>query len=142
MKTNQKVHPSAIEFLTQASWEFTRKHLYGGLNFSTAETAIAKQHIRNYYRDIIPELFHKYAGLYIGEFFERVLLARNYVSRRPFRFVPNPSWWLNPDNEKGFAGTKRWHKQNLERNNGFRLFKLNGEIVCVCDLDYFFSKVA
>ncbi|MCC7303481.1 MAG: hypothetical protein IT233_12650 [Bacteroidia bacterium] len=110
-----RVHPEAIALLTEASWEFTKMQLYGGHAFSKHEIELAKQHIAQYYEDILPELFMRYAGKYFSYFCERVLMAKRYVMRDSSRYIPNPSLWFNPDNEKGFVGTRKWLEENLRK---------------------------
>lgn len=132
-KTKQKVHPAAIEFITSITWEFTRKNLYGGFTFSAIEVMVAKHHIRNYYRDILPELFQEYAQDYLNQFCERVLLAKKFVQRKPNRFVTNPSLWLNPDNANGFAGTKKWWKENQSNIVSLRFFHKDNRVFVIRD---------
>lgn len=104
------IHPALIEKYVDATWEFAHSILWKKQPFSKEETDLAKSYIRYYYRAIDAEQFLKtVSGHYTG-YCERILLARQYVSRKPNRYIPHPCIWLNPLNAKGFAGTLQWYE--------------------------------
>ena len=120
MKTHQNhhktiVHPSSIHLLTNATWEFAHSILWDNFHFFNYEVELAKIYIREFYESIPAEKFSATAHRYFAEYCERVLLAKAYVDRYPSRYIPHPCIWLNKTNPKGFAGTKNWYYQNLEK---------------------------
>ncbi len=130
MKTNQKnpafaeatagkaksiVHPAAIRLLTDATWDFAHAILWNRHPFSKAETELSKLYIQEYYENILAEKFTAAAHKYFTAYCERILLAKKYVGRFPHRYLPHPCIWLNKMNPKGFAGTKRWYVENVEK---------------------------
>ncbi|HEY6914609.1 MAG TPA: hypothetical protein VI413_08035, partial [Paludibacter sp.] len=40
------------------------------------------------------------------------------------RFAPLPSLWFNPENEKGFAGTKQWYRKVYEARQSLPNYKI------------------
>lgn len=57
-------------------------------------------------------------------FGERVLLTRHYLSQSRSRYVPLPTVWLHPDNEKGYCGTAAWHQRILEARASLPVYKI------------------
>lgn len=114
-KTNFRVHPAAIELLTNATWDFAHTILWSSYPFSKGEIALAKIYIREYYEEIPAEKFSATAHKHFTGCCERILLAKEYVSRFAHRYIPHPCIWLNKMNPKGFAGTKEWYLRNLEK---------------------------
>lgn len=54
----------------------------------------------------------------------RIILADNYRKRKPHRFVPLPSVWLDRENLRGFAGTATWFaamRDNTEKAEALKL---------------------
>ncbi len=120
MRTNQnnpkmRVHPAAIRLLTESTWEFAHSILWGKHPFSNAEIALAKIYIREYYEEIPAEEFASTAHRHLTACCERILLAKEYVSRFSHRYIPHPCIWFNKRNPKGFAGTKAWYLRNQEK---------------------------
>ena len=91
-KTITKVHPASIDFLSNLTWEYAQKTLWENQRFTKSEvenfSVESSRHFRNYC--------------------ERIRLAKEYVNRHPWRYIPHPTIWLNKHNPKGFAGTKNW----------------------------------
>ena len=114
-KNRTVVHPSSIQLLTDATWEFAHTILWNGYPFSKIEIALAKIYIKEYYEEIPAEEFAATAHRHFTAYCERVLLAKEYVSRFSHRYIPHPCLWLNKLNPKGFAGTKSWYLRNLEQ---------------------------
>jgi hypothetical protein len=124
MRTNQnkfRVHPAAIRLLTDATWEFAHNMLWNGYPFSKSEIALAKIYIREYYEEIPAEEFTATAHKHFSAYCERILLAKEYVSRFAHRYIPHPCLWFDKRNPKGFAGTKRWYLENLEKREKIHL---------------------
>lgn len=111
------VHPASIKLLTDATWEFAHNILWNGYPFSKAEINLAKLFIREYYEEIPAEKFTETAHRQFTAYCERILLAKEYVSRFSHRYIPHPCIWLDKENPKGFAGTKRWYLENLEKRS-------------------------
>ncbi len=114
-ETKVKVHPAALRLLTDATWEFAHSILWDGYPFSKAEVELSKLFIREYYEEIPAEEFTQTAHRHFTAYCERVLLAKEYVSRFAHRYIPHPIIWLNKENPKGFTGTKAWYLRNLEK---------------------------
>ena len=109
------VHPAAIRLLTDATWEFAHNILWSGFPFSKGEINLAKIYIREYYQEIPAEEYTETASKHFTAYCERILLAKEYVKRFPHRYIPHPCLWFDKRNPKGFAGTKRWYLENLEK---------------------------
>jgi hypothetical protein len=114
-KSKTLVHPAAMRLLVDATWDFAKSILWKGTTFSKAEEAVSKVFIRMFYESIPPERFAETSHHLFSVYCQRIILAKNYVERFPHRFIPHPCMWLNPDNAKGFAGTKQWYLNNLKR---------------------------
>ena len=113
------VHPSSVKLLTDATWEFAHSILWNGYPFSKGEINLAKLFIREYYDEIPAEKFTETAHRHFTAYCERILLAKEYVSRFSYRYIPHPCIWLDKENPKGFAGTKRWYLENLAKRTDF-----------------------
>lgn len=113
--TKTMVHPSAIRLLTDATWDFAHRNLWCEFPFSEAEIALSKLYIKEYYNEIPAEKFTEIAHKLFTAYCERILLAKEYVSRFSHRYIPHPCLWLNRKYPKGFAGTKQWYLRNQER---------------------------
>jgi hypothetical protein len=88
--------------LVDAAWNFVYTALWNAVQFSSKEAENAKQQIAVWLQSENKE------KTFIA-FCERVLLARNYVTKNPSRYIPLPSVWFDSNNKLGFAGTQRWH---------------------------------
>ena len=108
------IHPATIRLLIDATWEYAHRMLWNNHSFSHYETKKAKSFIREYYesipRDRKAGLHHYFSGYCI-----RIQMAREYVLRRPHRYIPHPCLWLNKTNLKGFAGTKSWYDSMIQQ---------------------------
>jgi hypothetical protein len=89
--------------------------LWDKFPFNEEEVKRCKEHIAQYYKKIAPEKFALTAHKHFAAFCERILLAKSYVDRFSSRYMPHPCLWFNPQNPKGFAGTKLWYIQKLRR---------------------------
>src|SRR3954466_13159706 len=49
------------------------------------------------------------------ELIHRAVLAKRYVKRSQWRYIPKPSDWLNINYSKGLAGTADWFRQLAEQ---------------------------
>jgi hypothetical protein len=125
-KTKTVVHPAAIEWLTDATWDFAHRILWSDQHFSETEIEISKNCIREYYEEIPADVFAEQHLLHFEAYCERVLLAKGYVDRYPSRYIPHPCIWLNKNNAKGFAGTKEWYIRKKKRE-GHYIFETPNE---------------
>jgi|GEM_PF-2799980 len=107
-KTITKVHPASIDFLSNLTWEYAQKTLWENQRFTKSEVEISKAFIKEYYEMISPENFSLESSRHFRNYCERIRLAKEYVNRHPWRYIPHPTIWLNKHNPKGFAGTKNW----------------------------------
>lgn len=114
-KTNVRVHPASIQLMVDVSWDFAHNHLWNNYPFEKEEVEKVKKFIRRYYGAIHPERFTQVANNRLKVFCERVMLARKYVLRFPYRYIPSPGIWFDPKNEKGFRGTKKWYERGKVR---------------------------
>ncbi len=110
------VHPAALDWLTDATWNFAYRALWSGQDFSKTEIDLSKDFISEYYYSIPADIFQQKYLTYFNAYCERVMLAKKYVSLYPGRYIPHPCIWLNPRNAKGFSGTKEWYVQNRKRD--------------------------
>lgn len=122
-----RVHPASIRLITDATWDFAHTILWGNHPFSKAEIELCKIYIKEYYEEIPAEEFTATAHKHFTGYCERVLLAKEYVSRFSHRYIPHPCIWLNKLNPKGFAGTKAWYLKNLERRKEISVCESCGE---------------
>lgn len=115
-KTIVRVHPASLQLMVDVSWDFAHHQLWNDYPFSEEEIAKAKKYIRRYYRAIHPARFTRTANNRLKVFCERVMLAKKYVLRFPYRYIPCPCIWFNPKNAKGFRGTKEWYERGKVRD--------------------------
>lgn len=120
--TNQKqgkviIHPATIRLLTDATWEYARRMLWNNHPFNKAETAQSKYYIREFYTSIPATRISTGLHRYFSGYCIRIQMARDYILRRPHRFIPHPCIWLNKRNPKGFAGTKSWYDAMIRQQN-------------------------
>ncbi len=115
-KTIVRVHPASLQLMVDVSWDFAHHQLWNDYPFSEEEIAKAKKYIRRYYRAIHPARFTRTANNRLKVFCERVMLAKKYVLRFPYRYIPSPCIWFNPKNAKGFRGTKEWYERGKVRD--------------------------
>ena len=126
-KSKMRVHPAAIQLLTDATWDFAHNILWNAYPFSKAEVELSKLFIKEYYKEIPAEKFTATAHNHLTGYCERILLAKEYVSRFSHRYIPHPCIWLNKENPKGFAGTKAWYLRNLEKRKQIHYCENCGE---------------
>lgn len=92
-----------ILMLTDTAWTIAYTSLWNGETLSMNELALAKRLVH----------FHilSYDNIYEGYiiYCQRVLMARDYLSRNPEKFVPRPSLWMHPSNINGYMGTALWY---------------------------------
>lgn len=107
-----------MQHLVDAAWMLAATALWNTALFSATETAAA--------RALITELLATAADPYKAylAFGERVLLARHYLAGSRSRYVPLPSVWLHPGNEKGYRGTEAWHRKILETRASLPVYKI------------------
>jgi hypothetical protein len=86
------------------AWNFAYSALWNTVKFSVRETELAKQKIAAHLLSENPEKT-------LLAFCQRVLLARDYITKNPGRYIPLPSVWLDEKNTLGFSGTQRWYDQ-------------------------------
>ena len=112
-----KEQASELTLLVDTAWNFTYTALWNNTVFSKKEIAAAKQNIKEMFTasKSITKAYKSYC--------QRVLLARQYVSSNPNRYIPLPTVWLDPSNATGFAGTKEWYKNILEIRSSLPNFK-------------------
>ncbi len=96
-----------LDKLVNTAWNFAYTALWNTVVLSKSEISTAKAIIREYL------LSSKTPLKAYKSFCQRVLLARQYVSSQPGRYIPIPSIWLDKKNETGFAGTKEWYRNIL-----------------------------
>lgn len=96
------------ECFAETAWNFAATTLWNDLVLSQKEIEEAKLLIRDYLL-MSDDLKRSYLA-----FCQRVLLAHQYLKNASNRFVPLPSTWLQPENLKGFAGTKQWYEKIIE----------------------------
>ena len=114
-KGKMYAHPATIKLFTDATWQFAHSVLWNDQPFSKAETALSKHYISEYYEAIPAEQFTKTVSAHFSAYCQRVLMARKYVDRSPYRYIPRPYIWLDRRNPKGFAGTKKWYERMWRR---------------------------
>ncbi|HBF89360.1 MAG TPA: hypothetical protein DDX39_12030 [Bacteroidales bacterium] len=111
------VHPASIRLMTDATWEYAHKILWNNHPFTKKETEQAKALIQEYYESIPSEKFAAGIHRYFSGYCIRILMARNYVLRRPQRYIPHPCIWIDKRNPKGFAGTKAWYDAFIQEQH-------------------------
>lgn len=106
-----------ISKLTDTAWTIAYTSLWNGETLSMQEVALAKRlvhfHIVNH-----DDLFDGYM-IYC----QRVLLARDYLSRNPEKFVPRPSLWMHPSNTNGYMGTAVWYNNMAAVRKALPLYR-------------------
>lgn len=106
-----------IQPLVHAAWNFAYIALWSNCIFSSLEKERAKSAIRRYLVQC-PDPDKAYYN-----FCQRVLLAKEFVSKAPDRFIPLPAHWLDASNLNGFAGTKAWLDQMLDKRSSLPLYR-------------------
>lgn len=84
------------------AWNFAYSALWNTVKFSMKEIELAKQKIAVHLHSENPEKT-------LLAFCQRVLLARDYITKNPGRYIPLPSVWLDDKNKLGFSGTQQWY---------------------------------
>lgn len=114
-----------IENFTSAAWHFAKRTLYSLNNFDLYQEKLAKDRIREYFSLITHRTYKEKVTIYLQEFIQRILLARNYVGKRPERYIPVPWKYFDRHFEHGFKGTYEWLEKvkaqklvNKEYNKG------------------------
>lgn len=72
----------------------------------------------------------------LGEFTRRVVLTQSYILKFPNRYVPSPGKWLNPYNEFGFAGTRKWMEAWREKEKENKDFNATKRLLAEKMLEY------
>jgi hypothetical protein len=115
------VHPLTLKLMVDATWQFAHTVLWNNQRFTKVETELSKHFIREYYEAIPAEQFLETASQHLSAYCTRIILARDYVRRSPYRYIPHPCIWLNRRYPKGFAGTKKWYERLWQK---YELLKL------------------
>jgi hypothetical protein len=107
-----------LDSLVNTAWNFCATALWSNLIFSNKEIGEAKKQMRFYFsRSGNPKTAYTI-------FYQRVLLARQYLNNANGRFIPLPSIWLNPENDKGFAGTNQWFQKLNDARQSLPHYKI------------------
>ncbi|MFZ5552483.1 MAG: hypothetical protein ACOZCO_05150 [Bacteroidota bacterium] len=116
MKTQiEQIRQRKIDELTQKAWDYAHAILWQKHPFSEKEVKEAKKQIRKYFEAIPLEIFFiAYSDLFL-EFCTRIILTREYIERKPGRYVTHPAVWFSSENKFGFPGTKRWFNNLLDK---------------------------
>ena len=107
-----------LHSLIHACWSVAYTSLWNTCTFSTSEKEYAMQAIKKLLvtaKDVYKEAIR---------FCERVLLAKEYINCQAGRFIPLPTVWFNSNNDKGYAGTKKWHDHLLSVRASLPLHKI------------------
>jgi len=99
----------SIEQATETAWQVAYSVLWNNHILSEKEIANSKQSIREYFEGST----NKYKSFL--SFCQRVVLAKEYISRSSLRYVPLPSVWLDKNNAVGFAGTRSWYAEVVKK---------------------------
>lgn len=97
-----------IEGFTSAAWSFAKKMLYAGQEFDLYQEALSKARIREYFSLISYRYYREKVTEFLSDFLQRVLLARNYIGKRPERYIPVPWKYFDRHFDYGFKGTYGW----------------------------------
>ena len=107
-----------MQHLVDAAWVLATTALWNTALFSATETVTARAMITELFA-AAPDPYKAYLA-----FSERVLLARHYLAGSRQRYVPLPTVWLHPDNEKGYRGTEAWHRKVLDVRASLPVYKI------------------
>lgn len=70
------------------------------------------------------------------ELIERIIMAKDYISRRPWRYIAKPNEWLNINYRYGLAGTAAWYKRLTQERSASPSHKKELQLVAEALLDY------
>lgn len=113
------------------SLRFALQVLYPGQTFNDQILNETTNHLNEMFGRIQsndPAVFQKW----YSQFLSRVMLTRQYVRRRPDRFVPLPHIYFNPEFSYGFAGTRQWLKETRQRQQQKKDYYANLDLVVKC----------
>lgn len=93
-------------------WSLAKNTLYSQVYLTERQCEIAQSLIRQWYE---PVATHNLSNVH-QHYVERIGLVRKFLEKDPEkRFVQLPYKYFNPQNESGFAGTKKWWKEHQKR---------------------------
>jgi hypothetical protein len=111
--------------LVNGAWVFAQTLLWPNDNFNEAETELAKVEIEK----IILHPSNLVSRDNFIQFCERVLLAYQYLQRKPARYVPHPLKWLSPFYEHGYAGTNDWYLDMMHERQYIVIHRFDIKII-------------
>lgn len=111
-------HGQYMQHLVDAAWVLATTALWNTALFSATETSAARALITGLLATA-PDPYKAYLA-----FGERVLLACHYLAGSLQRYVPLPTVWLHPANDKGYRGTEAWYQKVLEERASLPVYKI------------------
>lgn len=103
---------TSLNFYVQMLWSLAKNVLYRDVFLTEKQEQIGKQLLFQWYEPVSTKNLSTVHQIYV----ERIGLVRKYIEKDPERrFVQLPYQYFNPQNKNGFAGTKKWHKKHIER---------------------------
>jgi hypothetical protein len=116
--TNQSTINPYLEHLIHTAWHLACTALWNNEVFSDKEKEEARSAIKHYLLSAT-DAYQAYLM-----FCQRVLLARQYITKSSNRYMPLPSHWLDKNNETGFAGTSKWYDKIREVRASLPIYKI------------------
>jgi hypothetical protein len=120
-----------IDKLTDAAWQIAYTSLWNTTIFSTQEVSHARSSIKQFILNA-PNPYEGYL-----EFCQRALMARQVAINKGYFYMPAPTWWLSPENPKGFAGTRPWFQKLMDTRKSFPLYRHQWKVLPEAILDMY-----
>lgn len=86
-------------------WTICHSVFWPEENFSKTETERFKKLIEQHF------IGCRYAEDRFVELVERIVMAKQYIDRRPWRYIAKPLDWLNINYRYGLSGTRSWYER-------------------------------
>jgi hypothetical protein len=115
---NEKQETSNKHQTINAAYFIAYTALWNTLEFSEQEINNASVFINNF----ITQASNPQRAYEV--FVQRVLVARNYVTKNECKYIPIPSIWFATQNKNGFAGTAQWLENIKETRQALPQFKI------------------
>lgn len=107
----------SLEQATDTAWQIAYSVLWNNQILSEQEINNGKQSIKEYFE----RSTDRYKAFL--SFCQRVVLAKEYISKSTLRYIPLPGVWLDKNNSVGFAGTKNWYAELIKTRDSLPTYR-------------------
>lgn len=102
---------ASLSIYVQSLWTLAKQTIYKDVYLTQHQKTSAKKWLLLWYEPVNDNQLQRVHNIYV----KRIEMVRKYLDKDKRRFVQFPSYYFNPNNASGFAGTKAWYDAQKRR---------------------------